>query len=340
MDMKERYEFMDYLRVFAIFAVVCVHVVSKVVGTEPYGEEAWHIGNVIDSGLRWCVPIFFMLSGALLLTSDKDESVGAFLKKRLAKVLIPLVIWSLIYLIYRSIELNEQFAISDVIRLILIDDVYYHLWFLYVIFGLYLMAPFLRILVKHMNQKMFMMFLLFWFAISGLLPFIPKYFGFEPALTAGLFQPYIGYFLLGAYLVLYPLPRKSLAILGVLSVIGYGITVWGTADLTLSKGELDEFYYEHYRPNQIFISVFVFVLFQQLDSRLKRSRLIEQLSLSTLGIYVIHPLVQTYLADFGIHERIGHPLFGIVFAWITIFIVSFAIVYLVRKIPVVSQIFP
>src|SRR5690606_22012783 len=116
---------------------------------------------------------------------------------------------------------------------------YYHLWFLYVIIGLYFMAPFLRILVKHMTKTTFQVFLLFWFLYAGVLPFAQKFLHFEPALTAGLFEPYIGYFLLGAYLVLYPLPKKMLLPLFIVSTLSYFATIYGTHALTAQKGELD-----------------------------------------------------------------------------------------------------
>lgn len=152
--MKKRYYYMDWLRVLAIFAVVGVHVVSKIINTGSTDDWEWQYANAIDSAIRWCVPVFFMLSGALLLTVKKDEPIGSFYKKRLTKVIIPLVFWSGIYLVYQIYEQGESFTLWQMTKLFLADDIYYHLWFLYVIIGLYIMAPFLRILVDHMTQKM------------------------------------------------------------------------------------------------------------------------------------------------------------------------------------------
>lgn len=339
--MAKRLDYMDWLRVLAIFTVVGVHVVSKIINTGHTGEWEWQFANWIDSGLRWCVPVFFMLSGALLLTMKREDPIGEFLRRRLTKVIIPLIFWSGIYIAYKIFEQGESYSFGEMLVLFLTDDVYYHLWFMYVIIGLYIMAPFLKILVKHMDQKSFLYFLSIWFIFAGLVPFVQKMFGFEPAFDPGLFQPYIGYFLLGAYLVRYPLPKKTLWPLFGLSVIAYFATVYGTHNLTVTKGELDEFYYEHYRPTHMVISVFIFTLFQQLGPRIKPNPIITQLSLATLGIYVIHPLVQFYLNKFfNINETTVNALVGVPLVWMLIFTISFFIIWLLKKIPGAKHIVP
>ncbi|WKA57832.1 acyltransferase family protein [Planococcus shenhongbingii] len=339
--MAQRIHYMDWLRVISIFVVVGIHVVSKIINSGSYTEWEWQYANAIDSALRWCVPVFFMLSGALLLTRRPDEPVGEFLKKRLAKALIPLVFWSGVYTAYNIFEKGESYTIWEMIKLFLSDDVYYHLWFLYVIIGLYVMAPFLRILVHHLSQKAFLYFLIFWFVYSGVLPFAPKFFGFELAIPAGMFEPYIGYFMLGAYLYLYPLSKKSLPLLGFLAIIGYFITFFGTSLLTERRGEFDDFFYEHYRPNALAITLFIYVGFQHLAAKIKPNRWITRMSTATLGIYVIHPLIQTYLHKiFGINEMTGTPIIGIPLVWILIFFLSFAIILLFQKIPGVKHIVP
>lgn len=339
--MTKRYEYMDWLRVLAIFTVVGVHVVSKIINTGHTGEWEWQYANWIDSAIRWCVPVFFMLSGALLLNDRRDEPIGSFLKRRLTKAGIPLIFWSFVYIAYKIFEQGESYTFSEMIILILTDDVYYHLWFMYVIIGLYVMAPFLNILVQHITRKVFLYFLGLWFFFAGILPFIERLYRFDLAMDPGLFQPYIGYFLLGAYLLRYPLPKRAMWPLFWLALISYLVTVYGTHSLTEQKGELDEFWYEHYRPTQIAITVFIFSLFQQLGPRIKWNPLITQLSMATIGIYVIHPLVQFYLNKFfNINERIGNVLIGVPLVWVLIFTLSFLIIWLLKKVPGARHILP
>ena len=339
--MQNRLYYMDWLRAVSIFVVVGVHVVSKIINNGQPGEWEWQFANAIDSALRWCVPVFFMLSGALLLTMKREDPIGGFLKRRLTKVIIPLIFWSGVYIAYDIFEQGASYSFYEMLVLFLIDDVYYHLWFMYVIIGLYIMAPFLKILVKNMDQKTFVYFLAIWFLFAGIVPFAPRFLNFEPAISPGLFQPYIGYFLLGAYLVLFPLSKKWLLPLLGMSVLAYLATVFGTHYLTVQEGELDEFYYQHYRPTHMVISIFLFTLFQQLGPHIKPNPIITQISFATLGIYVIHPLVQFYLNKLtGINEHTISAVVGIPLAWIIIFIISFFIIWLLRKIPGAKHIVP
>ncbi|TWT03583.1 acyltransferase [Planomicrobium sp. CPCC 101079] len=339
--MAKRYDYMDWLRVLSIFAVVGIHVVSSVVNHIPPTEWQWQYAHALGSTLRWCVPVFFMLSGALLLTRKPDEPVWDFLKKRLAKAFIPLFFWSGIYLLYRIFEQGRSYTAMEAVQLFFGEDIYFHLWFLYTIIGLYLMAPFLRILVHHMSQKTFLYFLGFWFLFSGIFPVLEKYYQLEMAFPAGMFEPYIGYFMLGAYLFLYPISKKWLPLLGVLGAAGILVTLFGNLYWTNRAGEFDGFFYEHFRPNSMAITLFIFVLFQQLAPRIKPNPLITKLSLATLGIYVIHPLVQVYLnLWFGIDAYTINAVVGIPLLWVLIYFISFGIILILQKIPIIKYIVP
>ncbi|MGB6407064.1 MAG: acyltransferase family protein, partial [Planococcus donghaensis] len=199
------------------------------------------------------------------------------------------------------------------------------------------------LLVQHMDKKTFQAFLLFWIVFASFLPFLPKFFDFEIALSAGLFEPYIGYFLLGAYLVLYPVPRKYLPPLGILALISYIATVWGTyyLNIGLPEGEFDEFFYEHYRPNNLLITLFIFIGFQQLANKIKPNTLITRISTATFGIYIIHPLIQSYLNKLlGFNETTFNPIISVPLVWIIIFSISFGIILIMQKLPVINRLVP
>ncbi|ANU13971.1 membrane protein [Planococcus halocryophilus Or1] len=341
--MTRRYDYMDWLRAISIFVVVGIHVVSKIINSTTTDDWIWHFANIFDAGLRWCVPVFFMLSGALLLTRGKEESVSEFLKKRLSKIVIPLIFWSIIYTLYNIFELEESYTVYEIIVQFLTDDIYYHLWFLYTITGLYIMTPFLKLLVQHMDKKTFQALLLFWVIFSSFLPFLPKFFDFEVAFSAGLFEPYIGYFLLGAYLVLYPVPKKYLPTLGILALISYILTVWGTYYLNIGQpvGEFDEFFYEHYRPNNLLITLFIFIGFQHMANKIKSNALVTRISTATFGIYIIHPIIQIYLNKFfGLNETTLNPIISVPLVWIIIFSISFGIILVMQKLPIMKRLIP
>ncbi|MDQ6971139.1 MAG: acyltransferase family protein, partial [Mariprofundaceae bacterium] len=81
---------LDNSRVLAVFAVILVHVSDGFVSHYPMGSEYWWIGNIYDSAVRWCVPVFVMISGALLLDPAKHENLNTFYRKRFSRICIPI----------------------------------------------------------------------------------------------------------------------------------------------------------------------------------------------------------------------------------------------------------
>ncbi|MBW9235527.1 acyltransferase family protein, partial [Leptospira santarosai] len=93
-------------------------------------------------------------------------------KKRVSKVAIPLLVWSIIYIVYRKFMWFEEHTWKQMIKMVLTDSVFFHLWFLYVILGLYLMTPFLRQIVSSSSKQMLQYFIGTWLVISSLFPFV------------------------------------------------------------------------------------------------------------------------------------------------------------------------
>lgn len=149
---KNNIVWVDIIRIVAILLVIVLHAATPLVYSfNKIPNNDWWIANIYHSISNVCVPLFFMISGYLLL--DKDEPVKTFLHKRISKVLIPLAIWTLVYLLwnkyYNNIELNLMFSLIKSI----IEPAHYHLWFLYTILGLYLFIPILNIFIRHSSEK-------------------------------------------------------------------------------------------------------------------------------------------------------------------------------------------
>src|SRR5437868_4695382 len=91
----------DYARVIGTVAVICQHVAHRSTLVAPWNPESptrWSI-MALEAACRWAVPVFVMLSGALLLDPDRKETPKAFYRKRFWRVGIPLVFWSTFYVL-------------------------------------------------------------------------------------------------------------------------------------------------------------------------------------------------------------------------------------------------
>ncbi len=139
--MKEKLIWLNNLRVISTIAVIVIHISFPI--TNHYGKTSeiiWNIGNLYNSISRFCVPIFFMISGALLL--KQDYKLSYFLKKRFWRIIPPLIFWSLIYIFCDYFLVGEKsFTLIESIKLVIAKIFHisqFHLWFVYTLLGLYL----------------------------------------------------------------------------------------------------------------------------------------------------------------------------------------------------------
>lgn len=196
--MKKRIFYLDFLRSFAMIMVLVLHSISSYI-MQPglFGTKSWYADLFINAFARTGVPIFFMISGSLLLSSDNTENFGRFYKKSLMHIVVPLAFWNVAYFIYKCIRGYIDFNIIILLSDFINCGSEYHLWYLYTLVGIYLIAPFLKILVNNCSMRQLIWLLFLMMIGTTIRPFInlvtPLYiYLFEP-----LFNGYISCFLMG-----------------------------------------------------------------------------------------------------------------------------------------------
>ena len=143
---------MDVLRIAAMAAVVVIHAVAPVVEarTTELGSATWWAANVLDAFTRWCVPVFIMVSGALLLDPAKRMTVRSFYLSGGCIGSAPR--WwygSGCYLGFRALSTATGSAPGRPRAQIASGSVFLHLYFLFILLGLYVVTPYLRVLTLH-----------------------------------------------------------------------------------------------------------------------------------------------------------------------------------------------
>ena len=84
-------------KIIAAFAVIMLHISSYFLYNS-YLDFNWWTANLFDSSARWCVPVFVMISGYLLLSPEKNYTTLDFYKKRINRIIIPLIFWTVFFL--------------------------------------------------------------------------------------------------------------------------------------------------------------------------------------------------------------------------------------------------
>ena len=216
---------LDIIKTVAIITVLMTHISASFVILFPVSSPEFIWGNIIDSLSRIGVPLFVMVSGALFLDEDKPFDAKSFFRKHLLKMVVLLVIWSIVYGIFYSMV--SGVSILDYI-FNFAGTLYPHIWYMYMIIGLYLITPVLRLFVKRENSK----YILYFIILSVCGNFIPSFlgifkniFGFTVAnyssrLYLNFASGYTTYFLLGWYITNVDIKKKAKNILIALGGMG------------------------------------------------------------------------------------------------------------------------
>ncbi|WP_207422155.1 acyltransferase [Desertivirga brevis] len=323
----------DNLRIIATISMVLLHVTSPIL--YQYGKissELWHAANIIDSSVRFCVPVFVMLSGALLL--GREYPIREFLKKRVIRVLLPFIFYSLIYTgldLIRKPSLHLSFF--PFIWSKLAHGAAYHLWYIYMIVGLYLFIPVIGRWIRASTKKEISYFLLIW--IGTMVVSHPLLFKHKPNFDLSYFSGFLGYLILGYYLSLFKFSNKWRRVYSIILIlVGITITVAGTFLYSDDKGSLDTLFYGFLTPNVFLIAVGVFMLvgdfkFKTVVPESVRSFLCRY----SFGIYLIHVLVLGELTKAGLNCFYVHPAVGIPLTTLACLALSGLIVFLISKVP-------
>jgi len=330
--MEKKEFWLDNLRAIATISVICLHVSAPILykfNEIPF--SSWQIGNIYDSLVRFCVPIFFMVSGALLLNRDYD--LEEFIVKRVIRIFPPFIFWSLIYILYNSFILgNESFEFIPFIKNVVLQLLHgseYHLWFVYALIGLYLLTPILRPWVKSATKVELRYFLIIW--LITILYAIPALTNYLPTNSLQNFSGYIGYFVLGYYLSKHVTIDKYLLIFCFLT--GVFFTVFLTYKASEAINYFEGFYYNYLTFNVVLCSISVFLFFKQVQFK---STLVQNglslVSKYSFGIYLSHVLVLNLLHKIGIFWDFTHPIISIPITVIVCLSISTLLVYLGNKV--------
>ncbi len=347
-DMGERIFWPDFIRSAAIFIVVLLHSAAPLVyGFNKISLYSWFVANFYDSMSRVAVPLFFMLSGSLLL--PKDEPIIVTYKKRFGRILIPLAFWSIFYIFWNALYLKTGSITALSFFSLLISSSHYHLWYLYAVLGIYICLPFLRRFVLASGNKMLIYYILIWVMAVSIVPVLEIFTGIKSKIDLSSIKGHVGYFMLGLLLskIWY---RKIHAII---SFFMYITCVLFTAYLTYfftlrNAGKLYENFYEYLSLNVILSSAAMFIVLKYLafNFELLQIKMIRQfvliISRCSLGIYLIHPifldLMKRGFMDISLSGSTGNPLISIPCTAVSAFCLSVVFVFILDKIPFAQRI--
>lgn len=359
----KRIVWLDFVKFIAIFMMIAVHCTDNVTPAER--SEPWYNlwGSFYGSFMRPAIPLFVMVTGALLL--PVRQNISAFYKKRLTRLVVPFIIWSVLYNLFPWITgllglsptvINDFFAwaepdqsFSGALHNILMIPFNFsmlavQMWYVYLLIGLYLYMPIFSAWIKQASIKEQQVFLFLWF-ISLFIPYLREYLTKDLWGTCswnefGLlyyFAGFNGYLLLGYYIVNNDInfSWSKLAIVGLPSfAVGYCITFFGFKSVTAVPGqpaELVELFFTYCSPNVLMMTLPVFLVVRKIQfSSVIIRRFSVSISTCTFGIWMSHYL---FLGPcYMLVESLPlHTMVKMIVCTILLLSVTWGFVYIVRK---------
>lgn len=337
----------DVIRVVAILAVVMIHCSVSFVKSYNPPSIGFLAGNLFNSISAMAIQLFVMISGVFMLNRNKVLNIDNLVKK-IIKLFMLFIIWAVVY---ASLYHSNKF-LSGVFY------GHYHLWFLFMLIGLYLITPILRLFVKPENKQ----YLYYFVVLSCIFQFIPVIIdlfldqGDAAVKYSNMFYldfvgGFVSYYILGWLIAedweKFKRYKTFICLAGVCSI---SIIFIGCELLTSSSCRAYKTLYSSLSfPMFVYsFSVFVFLkdFAEQIENRLALNfkNFVFRLAALSLGVYLIHPMVlesvkRNLLKNiFAVTPQNANPFVYILILFLITTVVSFIFTYLISKVPYLKKI--
>lgn len=342
---KKRYFGIDLIRVVACFLVMQTHA-GEIYYIDDEGglikDKKNIYPGIFNSLARVCVPLFVIISGYLLLPMKTDYST--FLKKRMTRVVFPFIAFCIFYDLYFFIKGDidyKEMLLNIPLILINYGTQIGHLWFMYMIIGVYFFIPIVSPWIQTAKKEHFYYYFALWLIASTSCYFhiwFDEIWGEcywnRNTIVQGFFGEF-GYAVLGAFIKLH-LKEKNLYILGIiLYIIGTGFTIFGyfmkREDATTP--EEIEVTWKFDSTNVIIATFGIFLLLRKIECKNEKIvKLFNDIALKSYGMYLVHVFF-IFLYKYLLDAPNQFPIWCIFIIAILSFISSYLVIKAISYIP-------
>lgn len=346
-----RVAYADLIRLIAILMVVLIHTASPLFNALPVNSNGFVCSVLLDGIAHAGVPLFVMVSGIFLLDEKREMSV----RRAIGHYALPLVglyfFWSILYAVANKVAiplLFEDAAISvNMAREfgVAVLEGAYHMWYLPMMAGLYLITPLLRTFVRQDSRHLVRWFLVLVFVLRFVLPtgvrLVAEFTGLDFSAAYDSFEllagwEYPAYYVAGWYMAnTRPATRtrRAVYVAGALALVALITLTWW---VSVRQGEAVK---ELMEQKSLFCCVYAVALFALIaweGQSLKSSTLLTQLSALSFGVYIVHVEIQQLYKLFVPYTS-GNALVYILIQWLAVTAVSFAAAWVLSKIPLLKR---
>lgn len=354
---KKLYFDLEFMRIFACFFVILTHTSYKgyfLFAQREIGSLPFWMYMFVSVFCKFCVPLFFAISGALLLA--KDEPISVIWKKRIPKMLLTLIVFSFAYYLVKLYDYDVEFDFLAFLKRLYETDWNYSFWYMYAYIPYLISLPFLRAVVAKLEDKHYWYLFALVVFFRGFLPII-EYLVFQDSvslnsnanpnwLCTNIFVfPCMGYYLHHKFQM--EKDRKIIPWLWVFNIFTILLSCYCTYHRILATGVCTTGSSQVFHKNfDIVNCVTVFLTIKWFFWRFKMPecviKVINSVAACTFGIYLLHLFILEHADFLWVFWRetltINHMFaaFGVCFS---VLILGYVLTWFLKKIPVVKNLF-
>lgn len=340
--MRERVRYLDILRIVATLGVLCNHI--PLAAVHVFDKDATDIDRWLVNGnvhvMHPAVLLFVMITGALLLQPERKIDYKKVLTKYVWRMVVILALVGSFFAWMEIYFTDKHFALSQIPQAMmntLGGHTWKHMWYLYMLIGLYLVTPLLKAGVDSLSIKQLDWLIGIGFIFTSMIPAIHEYTSIKVGIRFPIGSNYVFLMLLGYRLSCVHWGKVKVlagAILGFIAIyicFGYWEYVMGYKSLTWLSG--------YDSPMMILYSAAIFLFIKELP--LQYDRFLKtgggKFSQDSFGIYVFHMLWVNVIYKVVKFNPIQHGLWTLIPILIVVTLLAWGTTILFRKIPYVGK---
>ena len=338
---RERIWYWDILRIAAVVCLVIRHISTASFDfVEPLGAK-WWVFNVYGSLVAWMVPVYLMLSGASFLDPNRTVSIKTIYTRNIFRMAVAFFVWSALYVVYNLLSGQDNLRPIHVMFL----EGHFHLWFLPMIIGIYMLIPVFRLATKTIRGTAYIFIASL--VVSVTLPMLqdigwfPGEEVFSGANNVGFISAHVCFFFAGYLFHKVDLTKKQRIILYTVAIIATAGVFFGTWRLTLREMVHNE---DMQSDSNLLtgiqgIALFVFVkeCCRGKIFSVETQNALKFYSGLTFGVYLVHVMLIAFLDRMGFSPMRYNAGWMIPLIFCVVTPLSFFFTYLIRKIPVIGK---
>ena len=298
---KDRLIGLDLLKIVSAFMIAVIHASSGVFNNHELGSLVWKEGLILNAVTRFAVPVFLMISGALLL--GRKISLDKAIRKAIIAG-IALFVWSFAFILTKKILWNDGNVIHDTLMIFFNKRVSGHLWYGYLLIWIYLFSPILNIMYESLSNKIRIYFIILGLLIPSAIDSVIYYFSLDVQILQNSFFIYmnLGYIsvLFMGRMIYENKEGISLILGGISSVIGLVLTILLTEGISRRLGVSTHTFFSELEIGNVMYAFGIMLLGCKLSWKGDNTfikKIIIKVSELAMGIYFSHALVMWLIGD-------------------------------------------